>query len=408
MANVQGECPAWVRDLSLLGDPAVHEDPYPTYERLRRECPVAHTDAWGGYWIVSRYEQVHEILRDNQRFSNKGLVIRPPGVPNVRHDLGHNLLIESDPPEHWPMRQIVAPLFTPARAAALEPVARQVSIRLLERIRDRGECEFVRDFGVHLPGEVTLPLLGVPPEGRSELLEAAWEAEDPTNYALGEDKQARAAATRKRQVAYFRTLFDARLASGPTGDDLISALVAARIDGESLTIEQMLNMTMVLYNAGLHTTTNTLANMMVHLSQNPDQRDRLAIDPALVRNAVEELMRYESIVAMARLVLEDVEVDGQTLPAGDQVLLLMGSAGRDEEQFDDSGVVDLDRGPTRHLQFGAGPHRCLGSHLARMELRVALEEIHRIIPDYRLKDGTTPRRHTGQERGTEELWLTVS
>ncbi len=402
-------CPEWVRDLDFLEDPAVHEDPYPTLARLRDECPVAHMETQGGYWIVTRHADVHRVLRDNVAFSNHRLSPRPPGE-NIRGDLGRNLLIQSDPPEHMAFRSVIASTFTPGRARALEPVARQISIRLLEGLGERTEFEFVRDFAVHVPGEVMLPLIGVPQEDRSELLEAAWGEEQKHVDAI-DDQAARLKVmkeTRARQVAYFRDLFEDRQKTGPIGDDLVSTLVASTVFGRPLTTTEMLNLTLVLYNAGLHTTTNTLSNMMVYLAQHPEQRDRLVEDPALIPAAMEELMRWESIVTGGRLAVEDVVIGGQRIPAGDLVMWATGSAGRDpREMGPDANEVNFDRGPTRHFQFGAGPHRCIGSHLARMEIRVALEEIHQRMPTYRLKPGTTPKRHTAMERATEELWLVL-
>lgn len=400
-------CPQWVRELDFLNDPAVHEDPYPTLARLRAECPVAHMETQGGYWIVTRHADVHRVLKDNQTFSNHKLTPRPP-TENVRSDLGPNLLIQSDPPEHFAFRQIVQSTFTPARARQLEPLARKLSSELLDRIVPRGECEFVRDFSVHVPGAVMMPLLGVPEEDHDELLEAAW-GEEQKHVDAPDDPVKRLQAmkeTRARQVAYFRRLYERRRETGPIGDDLASVLVSARVFDRPLTTDEMLNLTLVLYNAGLHTTTNTLSNMMVFLSQHPEKRDRLVRQPAIIPAAIEEMMRWESIVTGGRQAKVDVEIGGQMIPAGDVVMWATGSAGRDEEEIGpDADEVNFDRGPTRHFQFGAGPHRCLGSHLARMELQVAMEEIHRRIPNYRLKPGTTPKRHTAMERATEELWL---
>jgi cytochrome P450 len=225
-------CPAWVQELDFLNDAAVHADPYPTLARLRSECPVAHMETQGGYWIVTRHADVHRVLKDNVNFSNAKL---SPGTynKNVRQDLGPNLLIQSDPPMHWAYRQVVAPTFTPARAVQLESVTRDLSKRLLQQIRDRGECEFVHDFAIDLSGEAILPLIGVPDEDRDELLNAAWGEEQKHVDAM-QDKDKRVEvmkATRARQVAYFRNLFETRLATGPIGDDLVSTLVAARIDG---------------------------------------------------------------------------------------------------------------------------------------------------------------------------------
>jgi cytochrome P450 len=401
-------CPAWVRELDLLHNPEAHRDPYPLFEQLRSECPVAWIEGDGGYWLVTKYADIHGILRDPARFSNHKIRPLPAGAVHPREDMGRNLLIQSDAPEHMQFRSVVQKVFTPATAKMHEAGCRILARELAEGIKARGECEFVRDFAIHIPAAVMLPAIGVPEEDRAALLEAAWGDEQSF---LAEDPYAReqsVKATRARQVAYYRDLIRARQESGAIGDDLISTLVEARIDGEPLSEDDMVNLVLVIYNAALHTTAHTLSNIMVYLSQHPDDRDRLTREPALIPLAIEELMRWETIVTNGRVVTEDVEVDGRELRAGEMVLLSLGSASRDPaEMGPHADEVDFDRGPTRHLQFGAGPHRCLGSHLARMELRVALEEIHRAIPSYRLKPGTVPVRHTGQQRGTEELWLVV-
>lgn len=402
------QCPQWVRDLDFLHNPALHADPFPTLEQLRDECPVAWIEADSGYWLATKHKDVYAILRDSQRFSNAQISPSQSGSSAVRGDLGPALLIMSDAPDHLEYRSSLQHVFTPGTAAKFEPVARETSQRLLENIRERGECEFVSEFAIHLPGAVMLPAMGVPAEHQSELLEAAWGEEQKHSGANPdpEERMRIMRATRARQVEVFRTVLEDRHRTGPIGDDLLSVLSTACKDGEPLSMREQLNLALVIYNASLHTTTNTLANMMVFLSQHPQHRDQLTADPTLIPAAVEELMRWESIVTGGRLVTEDTEVNGKVLWKGQVVLYSTSSAGRDaEEMGDDANEVRFDRGPTRHLQFGAGPHRCLGSHIARMELRVALEEIHHAIPEYRLKPGTTPVRHTGQERATEQLWL---
>ena len=167
-------CPAWVRELDFLHNPDVHADPFPTLERLRAECPVGWVEADGGYWIATRHRDVHQILRDPVRFSNSQISPGASGSAAVRGDLGPALLIMSDAPDHLAYRSALQHVFTPATAARFEPVAREVSRRLLEGIRQRGECEFVRELAIHIPGAVMLPAMGVPGDRQAELLEAAW------------------------------------------------------------------------------------------------------------------------------------------------------------------------------------------------------------------------------------------
>ncbi|MBV9661551.1 MAG: cytochrome P450 [Acidimicrobiales bacterium] len=395
-------CPAWAQKLDIDRDPELADDPYPTFARLRSECPVVYSEA-AGHWLVSRYEDVREVLRDQERFSNQyGM------LGGVRTDLGFNLLIQSDPPEHLPFRQIVASTFTPQKAKAAEPATREVARRLIAGFRDKGRCEFHDDFAVLLPAAITLPMLGIRPSDVDRLRDLAWGEEQRHHHQITDPEERLRVMkdARSEQVAYFQGLFEDRERTGPIGDDLISNMVVARLDGKRrMTMREMLNLTLVLYNAGLHTTTNVLVNMMWFLAQHPAHRDRLVNDPACTESAIEELMRYESIIQLPRVALEDVEMGGQVIQRGDSVIALTGSAGRDPETFEDPDVVDFDRPTPRHMLFGVGLHRCLGSHLARMELRVALEEFHRAIPDYRLEPGTPAPRFLGHERGTEELHL---
>jgi cytochrome P450 len=196
-----------------------------------------------------------------------------------------------------------------------------------------------------------------------------------------------------------------RIDTNSTDDDVVGFLIAASFDGRRLTMGEVKRILMMLYSAGLHTTMNTLANAVGYLATDHDVRDRLTAEPNRIPDAVEELMRHESIVSVRRTPVVDVEIGGVAIPAGEPMMLFLGSAGRDEDVFADPDRVDIDRVDRRHLGFGVGPHRCLGSHLARMELRLALEELHRHAPAYRLDPSHPVVRHTGVERGIDALWL---
>src|SRR5262249_14775203 len=216
----------------------------------------------------------------------------------------------------------------------------------------------------------------------------------------------------KQEIARYLTDLVAERAAHPRAEvvDIIDHLVAARYDGtRPLDTNELARIAMFLFKAGLHTTTNVLGNIMCYLSTNLDARDELVANPELINPAVEELMRWESIVTTGRVCTRDADVGGREIRAGEPVLLLTGSAGRDESIFADPDGVDFGRGAeVRHMMFGAGPHRCLGSHMARMELRVALEDIHRVIPAYRADPDRPAARVTGIERGTNSLHLLLS
>jgi cytochrome P450 len=250
-----------------------------------------------------------------------------------------------------------------------------------------------------------LTWLGVPKDGREFLTRLDDEAIRKSVGSL--DARASAYAAREQANSYFGKLLTQRRASGPIGDDVLSYLVTAQVDGRELTMTEMLRICSVLYSAGLHTTATSLSNMMVYLAQHLDLRDRLVADASLIPSVVEEFMRYESITALTRIANKDVTIGGRLIREGEALLLFTGAAGRDPEYFERPDEVVIGRTNNRHLNFGVGPHRCLGSHMARMELRVALEAIHARFPHYQLAPNMPLVRHGGAERSTDELWLTL-
>ena len=298
-----------------------------------------------------------------------------------------------DPPDHAAYRRLILPLFAPKRADELEPVARQLAVRLLDSIKARAECEFLADFAVPYSFYFTVAWLGVP-ENEFEFLRQLGIGLETNDEGVDKFN------------AYFDALVEERMRTGGIGDDALSFLVDLQKDGRPLAKSEILRYLVLLFEAGLQTTSSSLGNMMLFLAEHPQHRGILVTDSQWIPSAVEELMRYESITSLTRTVVKKVVLGGQNLLPGDHVWLPTGSAGRDGLEFEHPDEVLFDRSPNRHLNFGAGPHRCIGSHMARMQLRVALEEIHRLIPDYQLMDGQEVRRHVMFERGVDELWLT--
>jgi len=389
--------PDWLRTFDFWTDASHHADPYPHYTELRERCPVARSDALGGYWLVTRYDDIRAVLQDGATFSSRYIT-----VPDTPEPAGPRIPLQLDPPEHRHYRQLLLSLFSPATAEALAPTTRAIAARLLDTFVHAGGGDFVADVAARLPPELLLRWFGFPDEG-VELLACLDETirvgtRDPS-------RRDEVFAARAEADAYFQHIVDERAATGPTGEDVLSVLVTATVRGRALTIEERKRILMLLYSAGLHTTTNTLSNAVAHLAAHPTLRDRLTREPGRIPDALEELMRYESIVSVRRTPLRDVVVGGVQIAAGEPIMLFLGSAGRDEAVFQDPDVVDIDRPVKTHLNFGAGPHRCLGSHVARMELRVALEELHARAPAYRLDPRRSVTRHTGVERGVDELWL---
>jgi len=368
-----------------LFDPDFVRCPQPVFERLRSECPVTRA-ALTDSPVISRYEDVIWALRHPEIFSSEmdlqmALGTERPMIPQ-----------QIDPPAQTRYRKILDPRFSRRRMAEIEPDVRASANRLIDAIVDAGECEFDRDFAVPLPSKAFLALMGLPQDELDLLLELKDGIIRPQERNEIRDmehaKQIRA-ETGRRIYAYFEELIDARLAR--PREDLMSYLVRAEIDGERLSRHEILDICFLLILAGLDTVTATLGCNVAYLAANPEQRQRLVGEPSLIPAAVEELLRWETpVMAVPRLVKRDVEVQGFQIKEGELVTLLLGAADTDDAEFPGAQDVDFERARNRHVAFGAGPHRCLGSHLARMELEVALEEWHRRIPDYAIKPGETP------------------
>lgn len=396
------ECPAWLTDLDLWTDVELHADPYGRYAELR-ECPIGRSEKHGGFWVAARYADVLAVLQDAESFSNEVLFVPPTKDPS-----GRRIPIELDPPEHGPYKQMLGRWFSPQRVRQWEDGARFHMRGLLAQTEGRDEIEFVREIAVSLPFRVMGDVFGL--SGEDVRMLRQWDEEGMragTNDL--EARKAAARSTRVRMLEFFGELAAGKVAAeSGSASGMIDELARVRLNGAQLTRAEMANICVTMWNASLHTTSNVLANSIYHVAGRPDLQARLRSDPASIPGAIEELMRYESIVSQARLVVRDVTIAGRRLSVGDHIVTLTGSAGRDEAVYAEPGQIDFDRQDKRHLMFGAGLHRCIGAHLARMELRVAFEEIHAAWPAYRVDARKPVRRHTGLERGTDELWLILS
>lgn len=378
-------------------DPSIWDDPYPIYAKLR-QCPIARSDLHGGYWILSRYEDVLFAYERPEIFSS---------FPNpIPEEFGRDrklIPLEIDPPEHVGYRHILAPLFAPPRINLLEPEIRKETNALIDSFLDRGGCEFIEEFAKPLPTTVFLHLVGWPLED-AELF-TRWNEE--IIHGVAGDLAATLAVREEAGLAlysYFAEIIDAR--TEQRQEDVVSYLLDATYDDERpLTQFEILDMVFLFLIGGLDTTKSVLGNSFAYLAEHPEHRRQIASDPGVIRSAIEELMRWETPVAPGRRVARDFVMHGVELKEGDRVLLLPGATGRDEGEFPDADRVILDRHPNRHLAFGAGIHRCAGSHLARLTLRVAFEEFHRRIPDYRIPAGGRIVRHVGHVRGVDRLPL---
>jgi cytochrome P450 len=285
-------------------------------------------------------------------------------------------------------RRLLDPLFSPKETAKLEPEVRRLVNELIDGFEAAGECEFSGQFAIPLPCTVFLALLGLPLADLDLFLRFKNAIIRPVG-ADGDEARRIQRAAGQEIYAYFQSVVDARRAE--PRNDLISGFIAAEVDGARLTDNDILDICYLFLLAGLDTVTASLTCAVAYLANHPDRRDAIAADVALVPAAVEELLRWESIVpAVPRVAMTDIEVSGETIRAGESVMCMIGAANIDPGEFPDADVVDLERPGNRHLAFGGGVHRCLGSHLARLEMRVALEELHRRLPDYTIKSGETP------------------
>jgi cytochrome P450 len=379
-------CPA--SGVLNIVDPEYTAAPQPAYLRVLEHFRVARSIAMNTP-ILSRYEDVVWALRHPDIFSSEMdmqvlLGTQRPMIPQ-----------QIDPPAQTRYRKILDLRFSRQRVQALEPELRRHASELIDAIHDRGECEFDSAFAIPLPCRAFLTLMGLPQEELALFLELKNGIIRPPVSPLDlEAAHAYRIETGKRIYGYFEDVIDQRLVA--PRDDMLTYLTQVEMDGRKLTRNEILDICYLLLLGGLDTVTATLGCSIAYLAANPAQRRRLVERPELVPGAVEELLRWETPVSMVpRVVKRDVTIGDVELRQGMLVNLLLGAADVDAAEFEDPTRVDFERERNRHLAFGAGPHRCLGSHLARMELRIALEEWHRRIPDYAIRPGEVPRVSPG-------------
>jgi cytochrome P450 len=338
-----------------------------------------------GFWVMTEPDLVRTALQHPEVFSSS--VVTP-----LEEDPPYRWIPEMlDPPEHTRWRQLLAPHFAPKLMEQMEPKVRQRCIEIIDGFAARGHCDFMRDFAWRYPTTIFMELMGLPVDGLEQFL--AWE-HDILHLTADEDPdRSKAIAAMIAVQQYFGELLG-RKRSEP-GDDLVTAALGWEIDGRPASQQELLDWCLLMFMAGLDTVSIQLSYAFWYLAGHPEDRARLVAEPALAAPAVEEFLRCFAFVAPSRKVMENTELGGCPMHKGDMVLLPLSSVTRDPAAFVDPASVVLDRAPNNHIAFGAGPHRCLGSHLARRELRVALEEWHARIPDYRLAPGGEVVEHGG-------------
>ena len=376
-------------------DDDYHQRPVDTYDRLRTRDPL-HFSELTDAWVFTRYGDCDAILRDHKRFSSDSRNAETPANDRAANLNEARSILMSDPPDHTRMRSLVNLAFTPRAIAAMRPRIEAIVDGLLDEIDDRvaaGErhIEMLEAFAIPVPITVIAEMLGIPPEDLTRF--KAWSDKvartlEPT---ITESEMKIAEQANVELGAYFDGIIEQRRLE--PRDDLISQLILAEDEGDQLSHEELLVTLRLILIAGNETTTNLIGNGLLALLKHPEQLERLRREPELIESAVEELLRYDSAVQTdGRTALEDVEWHGRTIRKGQQVILLLGGANHDPEQFAHPDQLDITRGSKRHLSFGRGIHHCLGAPLARMEGQVAFErllaryETIRLASDPRFKD----------------------
>jgi cholest-4-en-3-one 26-monooxygenase len=360
----------------VFHDPATfaHGFPHDTFRALRDDDPVSHHEhpLWKrGYWVVARHADVQRVSRDSATFSNAPHPFLDAEMPEEGDPAMNELLISQDPPVHTRLRKLINKGFTPRRVAELEDRVRDRVDRIVGALAGRDGCDLVNDIALWLPLHVIADLVGVPEDDRDQVFR--WtELTFGFDESVTADERADAATA---MFVYADGLCEQRRAE--PRDDLLSVLLTAEVDGETLTQLQIDLFFMLLQNAGSETTRNLITTGMIVLLQHPDRLEQLRSDLALLPPAIEELLRWVSpVIQFTRRATKDVEIAGRSIAAGERVVLVYPSANRDERAFVDPDRLDLTRQPNDHVAFGAGgPHFCLGANLARFEARIMFEAL---------------------------------
>ncbi|GGG60542.1 cytochrome P450 [Kocuria dechangensis] len=373
-------------------------DPHGQYRAIREsECPVAHSEKWGSSWMATTYDDIRVLARDTKRFTHKATEVAGPLEVSGKLFMPP---LTSDSPEHKDHRSVLMPFLTPNRVEEMEPAIRAEAKRLIQAIKAKGHGDVIEDYAQPLTLKVLTSILGVE------------EAEQITHWVVQmirvgpKDQSVRAAAV-SEIIAYIDRLLQEREAAGNPGDDLLSYLNRAELDGRPLSRKHRIGTGFLVLLAGADTTWSAIGATMWHLATHEQDRQRLLEEPQLLHTAVEEFLRFYAPVTVGHLTTEEIEVHGRRIEAGQRVLLPFASANRDPEKFEDPEEVKLDRERNKHMTFGAGLHSCLGSTLARLEMRITLEEWLAELPHFRLADGAVVEWTTGQARGPEKVEFVV-
>ena len=376
-------------------DPEFVRDPFPAFAEIREsKCPVAHTDRWGGSWMPTRYEDVVAIAQEYETFTSRGILVLPPPPGQTEGAYGAVAAppITSDPPDHHWHRRLILPVFAPQAVAKYEQGTRDLCNSLIDAFIDKGTADAAGDYAQHIPVRVIATMLGVPLEMEEEFTD--WVRGVLENMT---DMERRKRA-RQNIIEFFLAQVKDR-AENPRDNDLITELMNTEVEGKKVPIEYVLGVCNLMLVAGVDTTWSAIGSTLWHMAQHPEHRKQLRDNPDLWPTAIEELLRVYAPVTMARIVDHDVDYNGCPMKAGDRVLMPFPAANRDPRVFENPDQVILDREHNRHVAFGSGIHRCAGSNLARLEVRVALQTWLERIPEFELVDPNAVTWAGGQVHG---------
>jgi cytochrome P450 len=394
---ITGPVTDWATDFSHA-DPAWAADPFPIQDDLRQRCPIAHTERFGGGWLPTRYDDVASIAYDTGRFSSRSIIISNFRPSRDLAPVGGTPPISSDPPFHHDARKLLLPAFTKTAISRYEESTRAFCHSLIDAFDGQHTADAAEDYAKYIPMRVIGDMLGLPSEDTPRFAQFVEDVIGTVTLAPEERGQ--------RLRPMFDYLYQqVREHVENPRDDLTTYLINAELYGRKLDPTHVVGTIVLLLIAGIDTTWSAIGASLWHLAAQPADRERLLASPDLLPTAMEELLRAYAPVTMARLVKEDMTWRDVDMKADDWILLSFPAANRDPAQFDQAAQVVIDREVNRHAAFGLGIHRCLGSHLARMELRVALEVWLSRIPVFSLPDPSAVTWSTGQIRGPRTLPL---
>jgi cytochrome P450 len=397
---VTGPVSDWATDFSHL-DPEWAADPYPIQDDLRQRCPIAHTQRFGGAWLPTRYEDIAAIAYDTEHYSSRAIIVSNFRPPQDLAPAGGSPPITSDPPFHADARRLLLPAFTKTAVSKQESATTELCHSLIDALAGQDVVDAARDYAQHIPMRAIASILGFPPQDAPQFREFVKNTLEGINLPP-EQRLTRMSALFHYLLAQVQDHLD------DPRDDLTTYLIDAELGGRKLDPPHIVGTMALLLIAGIDTTWSAIGASLWHLAKTPEDRRRLVADPGLLPTAIEEFLRAYAPVTMARMVKQDMDWRGVGMTADDWILLSYPAANRDPAQFDRAGEVVIDRKVNRHAAFGLGIHRCLGSHLARMELRVALGAWLERFPEFTLADPAAVTWALGQVRGPRALPLRVT